>query len=152
MALKMANLYSTVSVPEVARELIVNNDLTVEDFIEIANAQNQRVIDQSKVANKLLFCDTDIITTQIYATHYLGNYLSALDEYEQAITYDYYFLLNTDIAWVADDLRDLGDKREEMYQVFKQGLIKRNIPFVEVSGNYEEREMLVTSFINQLLQ
>lgn len=152
MALKMANLYNTVSVPEVARELIVNNDLTVQDFIEIAKAQNQRVIDQTKVANKLLFCDTDIITTQIYATHYLGKYLSELNEYEQEIGYDYYFLLNTDVAWVADDLRDLGDKRVEMYALFKQALIKRNIPFIEVNGNYEEREMLVTSFINRLLE
>lgn len=151
MAQKMAKLYDTVSVPEVARELIVNNDLTEADFIKIAIAQSQRILDKTKIANKILFCDTDIITTQIYAQHYLGKYLPELDGYENAISYDQYFLMNTDVAWVADDLRDLGDKRTEMYAVFKQALINRNIPFIEVCGNYEQRERAVRSFIDQLL-
>lgn len=148
---KMAKLYQTEFVPEVARELIVNNDLTKDDFIKIAIAQNQRVIDKTKTANKILFCDTDIITTQIYAQHYLGTYLSELDEYENAISYDQYFLMNTDVAWVADDLRDLGDRREEMYQIFKQALVDRDINFIVVEGNYEQREKIIISFVDSLL-
>lgn len=151
MALKMAQLYQTVSVPEVARELIINNDLSADDFIKIAIAQNQRVIAQTKIANKILFCDTDIITTQIYAQHYLGVYLPELDEYERAISYDQYFLMNTDVAWVADGLRDLGDRRAEMFKIFKQCLIDRNIDFIEVVGNYQQREHIIKDYIDNLL-
>lgn len=151
LAQKLAQLYQTEFVPEVARELIINNDLTKDDFIKIAKAQNQRVLDKTKIANKILCCDTDIITTQIYAQHYLGKYLPELNEYEDAIHYDQYFLLNTDVAWVADHLRDLGDRREEMYRIFKQELFSRNIPFIEVCGNYEQREQTVKLFIDKLL-
>ncbi|RZJ16705.1 MAG: ATPase, partial [Acinetobacter sp.] len=151
MAQKMAELYQTECVPEVARELITDNNLTAANFIEIAAAQNQRVIDKTKIANKILFCDTDIITTQIYAKHYLGSHLPELDEYEKALQYDQYFLLNTDVAWVADELRDLGDKRDEMYTTFKKELVDRNINFISVEGNYEQRESAIKLFIDGLL-
>jgi len=151
LAQKLAKLYKTEFVPEVARELIINNDLTEADFIQIAKAQNKRIEDKTKIANKILFCDTDIITTQIYAKHYLGKYLTELNEYEDAISYDQYLLLNTDVAWVADHLRDLGDRREEMYRIFKQELVDRNINFITVNGNYEQREQTVISFVNSLL-
>ncbi|TCC94595.1 ATPase [Pedobacter frigiditerrae] len=152
MAEKMAKLYNTEFVPEVARELIVNNDLTEDDFLRIAVAQTQRVIEKTKTANKLLFCDTDVITTQIYAKHYLGYQLSELLEFEKLISYDQYFLLNTDVAWVADNLRDLGDRREEMYTLFEQELLKRNINYISIEGNYEQRESIIKSFIDELIK
>src|SRR5688572_29624548 len=72
MAVKMAKKYKTEFVPEVAREMITKNDFNVDDIIRIGKAQTQRVIDKTKTANKLLFCDTDLITTKIYSKHYLN--------------------------------------------------------------------------------
>src|SRR6187551_2644418 len=64
MAKRMAALYQTEYVPEVAREIISSNDFTIDDIIKIGHAQTQRIIDKLRIANKLLFCDTDLITTQ----------------------------------------------------------------------------------------
>ena len=68
MAKFMAAHYQTEYVPEVAREMISSNNFTTEDIIQIGKAQNQRVREKLETANKVLFCDTDLITTQIYIT------------------------------------------------------------------------------------
>jgi len=147
----MARRYNTVFVPEVARELITSNDFTLDDIIRIGHAQTQRVIEQSKVANKLLFCDTDVITTQIYSQHYLHAVPPVLYELEKQVTYDAYILFDTDVAWVADGLRDLGDQRQAMFDVFKNALDVRGIAYTLVRGDYREREAQVAAVADRLL-
>jgi nicotinamide riboside kinase len=49
---------------------------------------------------------------------------------------------------VADGLRDLGHKRQEMYEVFRQALVLRNIPFIDVSGNWATRQQIVINAVN----
>jgi HTH-type transcriptional repressor of NAD biosynthesis genes len=143
MAKKMAELYQTEFVPEVAREIISSNDFTVDDIIKIGYAQTQRVIDKSRTANKLLFCDTDVITTQIYSQIYLNEVPAILLDLEKQIRYDLYFLFDTDVPWVKDGLRDLGDKRLFMFEKFKHELDKRKIDYILVTGNYEHRERFI---------
>ncbi|MDN3585587.1 AAA family ATPase [Pedobacter aquatilis] len=152
MAEKMALTYETEFVPEVARELITSNDISVDDIIKIGNAQTQRVIDKTRIANKVLFCDTDIITTQIYSQHYLRAIPEILFELEAQIKYDLYFLLDIDIEWVADNLRDQGHRRKEMFALFKNELDKRSVPYIEIKGDYKEREDKVKAIINMMLE
>lgn len=152
LALKMAQRYHTVSVPEVAREMITSNDFTVDDIVRIGHAQTNRVLDLSRVANKLLFCDTDLITTEVYSQHYLGVIPEVLFELEKQVAYDLYFFLDIDVPWVADGLRGLGDRRQEMSDVFMNELKKRNIPFVLVRGTFAEREQAIISKIDELIE
>src|SRR5436853_130429 len=58
LAEKMAKYYHTVFVPEVARELITSNDITIDDIIKIGQTQTNRVKDKASLANKIVFCDT----------------------------------------------------------------------------------------------
>ncbi len=152
MAEKLAAYYHTEWVPEVSRELVDSNEFTVEDIIKIGNAQTQRVLDKTKTANRILFCDSDLITTQIYCRHYLGVVPEILFKLEKEITYDHYFLFDIDVPWVNDGLRDLGERRMEMFGVFRDELIKRNIPFELVRGNYEAREAQLMNWIDRLLE
>ncbi|MFC3559997.1 AAA family ATPase [Pedobacter jamesrossensis] len=148
---KMALLYKTEFVPEVARELITSNDISVDDIIKIGKAQTQRILEKTLIANKILFCDTDVITTQIYSQHYLQYIPEILFELEAQIKYDLYFLLNIDVAWVEDDLRDMGDRRKEMYAIFKNELDKRSIKYIEIRGDYQQRELMVKTIIDEML-
>lgn len=152
MARYLADLYQTEFVPEVAREIVSSNDFTVDDIIKIGYAQTERVLLKSKTANRILFCDTDLITTQIYCRHYLGEVPPVLYELEKQITYDQYFLFDIDVPWVTDGMRDLGKRRLEMFRVFKEGLEKRNIPYKLVKGSYQQREQFVRAEIDALLQ
>lgn len=152
MAARMAERYESVFVPEVARELITSNDFTIDDIRRIGFAQYERVTQALKTANKILFCDTDAITTQIYSQHYLNAIPDELFELEERIQYDQYFLLDVDVPWVEDGLRDLPHLRKEMSQLFRSELVKRKIPFIEVKGTWSEREAIVTREIDRMLE
>ena len=148
-AIAMAERYNTVSVPEVARELLTSNDFTIDDIIRIGKAQTERVLEYTGIANKLLFCDTDLIVTQIYSRHYLGVVPDILYELEKKITYDKYFFFDIDVPWIDDGLRDLPHQRESMRQVFLTELEKRNINPVMVKGSFEERYRIITQSLSQ---
>jgi len=152
LAMHMAEVYQTEYVPEVAREMITSNNFSVGDIVRIGHAQTQRILEKTKTANKILFCDTDLITTQIYSQHYLHQVPEVLQELEHQVKYDKYFLFDIDFPWVADGLRDLGNQREKMYALFKRELVKREIPYIEVQGNVEHREQIVRREVDQLIQ
>jgi HTH-type transcriptional repressor of NAD biosynthesis genes len=151
MAKRMADIFQTEFVPEVAREMISSNDFTIVDCIRIGYAQTERVMEKTNIANKFLFCDTDLITTQIYSNYYLHEVPAVLYELEKMIHYDRYYLFDIDVPWVADHLRDLGEKRSEMNEIFKRELEKRKIPYTIVQGTYQEREIFVEQEMNKLL-
>ena len=61
----------------------------------------------SKKTDKIVFCDTDLLTTATYSKLYFNNYCDPLlDKYSKLNYYDLYLLMDIDIPWVKDDLRD----------------------------------------------
>jgi len=63
--------------------------------------------------------------------------------------YDYYLLCNVDLEWVHDTLREYPDKkiREKLYQFYKDILVNQPVPWINISGNYEERFQKAVSII-----
>lgn len=151
LARRLAERYHTSYVPEVAREIVSSNQFTADDIVRIGRQQTSRVLTAMKSANRVLFCDTDVITTAIYSDTYLSQVPGELAELEKQVRYDQYFLFNIDVPWVADGLRDLGSKREEMLARFKAELDRRKIAYILVSGSYEERERVIVDYVDDLL-
>lgn len=151
IAKKLADYFHTTFVPEVARELVSNNQFSLNDILQIGKAQNQRVKDLMRSANRVLFCDTDVITTRIYSEHYLGNAPKELNGLENEIHYDRYFLFDIDVPWVSDGMRDLSNERPQMLEKFKDALEERNIPYTWVRGDYAEREKFLIKEIEAML-
>ena len=60
--------------------------------------------------------------------------------------------LDNSVPWVNDGLRDLGDqkKREEMFEIFKSELARRNIPYILVQGDWAEREQIIVKALKNL--
>jgi HTH-type transcriptional regulator, transcriptional repressor of NAD biosynthesis genes len=152
LAMGLAKHYQTEFVPEVSREMITSNDFTIEDITAIGKAQTERIHVKLKTANRILLCDTDLITTQIYSQKYLNTVPTVLYELEKEIHYDQYFLMDIDVPWVADGLRDLGNQRQEMFDAFKLELEKRNLEYTLISGSYIVRENQLKYLIDRLLQ
>lgn len=151
MAKRMAEFYQTEFVPEVAREIVDSNDFTLNDIIRIGEAQTKRVLEKAQTAKRFLFCDTDLITTEVYCRHYLKEVPDILYELEKQIQYDAYFLFEVDVPWVADGLRDLGGRRREMFDVFKSELDQRKINYHIVSGTWAEREAFIREKLDELI-
>ena len=151
MAKYMAEHYHTVSVPEVSREFLSNNDFTLEDIIRIGKAQTERIHHTARLANRVMFCDTDLITTEIYCRHYLKTIPDILFELEREVSFDRYFLMDIDVPWVADGLRDLGDRRKEMFEVFRNELDLRKIPYILVSGDWDQRREVIRREVDKII-
>ncbi|MBO0933098.1 AAA family ATPase [Fibrella aquatilis] len=152
MARKLAAHYQTVFVPEVARDLITSNDLTTDDYARIAVAQTEAMQLAEPLANRVLIYDTDLLTTQLYATVYGVPHPPILDQLAAQEQFDAYFLLNTDVPWVADGLRDLGHRRAELFALFEQALRDHNRAYTLISGaSYDQRLATVIYHIDALL-
>ncbi|SUZ77628.1 uncharacterized protein METZ01_LOCUS30482 [marine metagenome] len=106
----------------------------------------------SKKANKILFCDTDLLETKVYSeTYYNGFCDPVLEKYALKNKYDLYILTDVDIPWIKDDLRDRPNNRKEMFLAFKEALIKYNRPYILVSGNIDNRINIALKEISKLL-
>ncbi|MEY4929951.1 MAG: hypothetical protein RI909_675, partial [Bacteroidota bacterium] len=75
-----------------------------------------------------------------------------LYELEKKIVYDHYFLFHTDVPWISDGLRDLHDQRAYMFTLFKDELVKRKLPFIEIKGSYAQRENLLRNYFDRMLE
>jgi HTH-type transcriptional repressor of NAD biosynthesis genes len=119
----------------------------------IGRAQTERIFQKVRRANKILFCDTDLITTQIYSRHYLKVVPPVLYELEKMVEYDLYFLFDIDVPWVSDGLRDQGSEQQRvhMYEIFKSELDRRNIKYIIVQGDWDERERTIDAAIKKTL-
>lgn len=154
----LASHYKTHYVEEYARQYLqkkwdnFGKICEKQDLIPIAKGQIKNENIMSKKANRILFCDTDLLTTAVYSRLYFNGFCDAkLDKFSKHNYYDLYLLMDIDIEWVKDDLRDRPNERAEIFNVFKDALIENNKNYMIVSGNFEKRKKTSTEFIDNFL-
>jgi HTH-type transcriptional regulator, transcriptional repressor of NAD biosynthesis genes len=152
MAQELATHYRAPWVPEVAREFLDSNEFTAEQAVQIAREHVRRIQQVEMEGAEVAFFDTDIITTQLYCELYLGGCPQPLLDLEAAVSFDRYFLFRPDVPWVPDGMRDLGDRREEVYRLFERALQAREISYEVVEGNWIQRWQKVLTSVETLLQ
>ena len=101
---------------------------------EIAKLHVSEIKRKVEIANKLLFVDTDLITTEIYSKHYFDTCPDLVLDLQKECNFDLYLLLDIDVPWVADPQRDAGHQREYFRDWFRRELESRNLPFEGVGG------------------
>ncbi len=136
---RLAAHFNTHLVPEMARVLLGERKCVVADFAPIARLQLSEVQHKTLSANRLLFCDTDLITSQIYSEIYFNTCDPFVLDCQRLEKYDLYLFFDTDLPWVADAQRDLGSRRCELQERFKSELEKRGIPYILIQGKEEVR-------------
>jgi len=144
LAEALARVYHTVWVPEYGRPYTVEKNntgepWTTDDFIRIARRQQADEDEAARTANRILFCDTDALTTAIWHERYLGRPSPEVEAIAATGRYDLTFLTGTDVPWVKDKIRNSREVREQMQQRFREALRDRPEPVVELRGTLEER-------------
>ena len=158
LAKVLASHYNTSYVEEYAREYLQekldsqNKICEVEDLIPIAKGQILNENKMSEKANKILFCDTDLLTTATYSRLYFNGYCNPdLDKASKNNFYDLYMLMDIDIEWIKDDLRDRPNDRINFFNAFKSALIDNKKKYVIISGNFEKRKKTSVEIVNNFL-
>lgn len=156
LAKQLAEYYKTEWVPEFARDYLqekwdVSQQICdVDDMLPIAYGQTQLENNSALIANKYLFCDTNLMVTKVFSEVYYKFCDPLLDQAALAHEYDLFFLTDIDVPWEKDDLRDSPEKRESVFAVFKQSLIDNKKPFITLSGDKNLRLNKAISVIDDL--
>lgn len=143
LAAQLAARFDTVWTPEYGREYVDGghalDDLTIGDIAAIAQGQQAREAAQARVANRILFCDTDLLTTTLWSRHFFQTCPDWIETAARAAHYDLTLLLAPDVAWVDDPQRVGAQFSAEFYDELKRKLAAYGRNFTEISGPYETR-------------
>lgn len=90
-------------------------------------------------AKDLVILDTDLVSTVVYCEHYFGRCPDWIKEEATKRAGELYLLLAPDAPWVADGVRDRGERRAEMHELFRSKLIEMKLKYVEIRGSADER-------------
>ena len=157
---QLAEHYNTIWVEEYAREYLLQHGTkyTFENLLDIAKGQvesEQLAVDSWRLVNKSkidpqdpagnlkskIFIDTDMYVMKVWCEfvfekchHWILNRIVERK-------YDLYLLCNIDLPWVKDELREYPDliSRKKIYHYYKDIMLNQHVPWVDITGTYEQR-------------
>lgn len=139
----LARHFDTLYVHEYARPLLNYKDghCDYPDIERIARGQAAAEDALAPRANRVLFCDTDPLTTTLWSDVLFGKCPDWVQQEAERRTYDLYLLLDTDVDWVDDTQRYFPEpeKRRAFFERCKEALDQRNRPYVHIHGSWAER-------------
>ena len=177
----LAKHYHTIWCPEYARKYLLANgkNYTYPDLLTIAKGQIEledeyieRVNDEWLTTNNgeashqlmdndqqtatyhpLLFVDTDMYVMKVWCEYVFNQcHHFILDKIVERKC-NLYLLCNIDLPWVKDELREYPDpkSRKELYEIYEDVLINQTVPWVNLSGDYEDRLNTAIKAVDTLL-
>jgi NadR type nicotinamide-nucleotide adenylyltransferase len=154
MSAYLAKHYNTIWVPEFARGYCekLTDVPTWQDEVNMFYGQLALEKELLPKANQLLICDTTFITVKIWSDYTFGSSpQEVLDELPNH-PYDLYLLLDIDLAWEEDPLRDFPHMREHFMDIWHKELQQLNANYVLISGTGRERYDSAVNAIDAFLK
>ncbi len=137
----LAARFGTTWAPEVSRAMYaaVGYRFAFEDVARVAAAQVEAEEAAARAATRVVVCDTDVLTTHLYALHYFGASPAVARRLADAAHYDATLLFNLDVPWEPDPCRDSPAVRAHLYGVFEAELRARGVAYTVVGGTGQAR-------------
>ena len=154
MSAYLAKHYHTVWVPEYARDYCatLTEPCTWQDEINMFYGQLDLEAEMLPLANELLICDTTFITVKIWSDYTFGRTpQEVLDELPKH-PYDLYLLLNIDLPWEEDPLRDFPHMREHFMEIWIKELRALDARYVLISGTGDDRYENAVKAIDEFIR
>lgn len=133
----LAKHYQTLWVAEFARYYCaaLTGPCTMQD--EINMFHGQVALEESVLAmteNDFIFCDTTFLTVKIWSDEMLGETPKIVLDALRERTYDLYLLLDIDLPWEEDPLRDFPHMREHFMNIWYKELQNLGANYVLIGG------------------
>ena len=132
--------------------------LDASDVEPIARGQlalEERVVREAEAAGaRLVFLDTDLVSTAVYARHYYGDVPAWVERTARARRAHLYLLCHADVPWVADPQRDRPHARDELHASFAAALaelVPLGAALADVRGGWAERDRAARRAVEALL-
>jgi len=141
ISIQLAEHYNTVWVPEYAREYCsaLTDPCTWQDEINMFRGQLELEEKLLPQANNILICDTTFITVKIWSDYMFGKSPQEVIDELPKHPYDLYLLMNIDLPWQEDPLRDFPDMREHFMDVWHRELKALDAEYYLISGTNGDR-------------
>jgi NadR type nicotinamide-nucleotide adenylyltransferase len=155
---QLAIHFNSAWCPEFAREYLSDHGMNYkfEDLLTIAKGQidlEEKLSAKSqnqKISTSILplttrhspfFIDTDMYVMKVWCEFVFERCHQWILDQIVSRKYDLYLLCSTDLPWAPDVLREYPDleSREKLFHIYKDIMINQNIPWVEITGNHEQR-------------
>jgi len=159
LAKQLAEHFNEPYVPEFMRSYLQKkwntekNSCEKQDLLPIAKGQMTSENKIAPLAEKLLFCDTNLLEIKVYSQYYYSGFCpkSILNSIEKS-SYEYYLLLYPDLPWVEDDLRDRPNDRKNMFRIFENELKQSKRSYSVIKGVGIKRLEMAIGIIENLLE
>lgn len=140
LAEMLSKKLNCILVSEYARKYLEDKpDYSVHDLNKIAVGQSRELYKNSKRRKTFLISDTCLIDIEIWSEVKFKTLDPEIKKMSEEERFDIYFLCKPDIPWEEDHLRESPDKRDFLYDKFKEKLSKRKINYYEVEGKLKNR-------------
>jgi NadR type nicotinamide-nucleotide adenylyltransferase len=144
----LARHYRVPWVPEYARYYCaaLTGECTLQD--EINMFHGQVALEESVLATtdtSFIICDTTFITVKIWSDEMLGETPQIVLDSLKTRTYDFYILLDIDLPWQDDPLRDFPHLREHFMEIWHQELQALQANYVVISGTTDRFQNAVNA-------
>jgi len=152
---QLAEHYNARWVPEFAREYLLTygTNYSFEDLLVIAKGQvaleeehtrhTPLTVDHSPLTidHSPVFIDTDMYVMKVWCEFVFQQCHNWILNQIVERSYDLYLFCNIDLPWVKDELREYPDlkSRAILYNMYKDILVNQAVPWIDISGNYEQR-------------
>lgn len=146
--------YNTVWVPEYAREYIsaLNRPYEMNDVLHCIRIQ----IEENKKAElhsvKIFFSDNEAINGMVWLLDKYGSCPEWITDEINNNPFDLYLLTYPDIDFIADKVRENGDRRQFFYEWYKRELDSRRLNYKIIRGKDNVRYVNSLKAVEDFLQ
>lgn len=154
LCIAMADHFKARYVKEYARTFLprLGRDYTADDLLFIAQMQLQSERNELIKADKILFCDTELINLKQWHLHKFGFGHEFFEAELNKKPYDFYLLTAPDLPWTFDPLRENPDKGEYFFEVYKSEIERYGFPYSVVSGEGKNRTACAIKAVEKFLK
>lgn len=156
LALQLAAHYGVLAIPEFVRDYAAAKGapLDFSDHGPIAKGimaqEDLMLASATHRGDAMIVADTDLLSTVVYCHHYFGRCPDFIEQEASARLATHYLLLDIDVPWVTDNVRDRGDRRPEVHALFEATLNRFQAAYTTVRGPWDSRFAHATSIIDAL--